>query len=105
MVRRAHDCTGSKMTGVIPIRNLYYLYAYAWDQFHFTRRFDTGEGVGPDAGAFFAKILVHGCQQIFRRGVDRVYGVFEEELPQLRGRINLIKTIRHDTLKRARVWC
>jgi 5-methylcytosine-specific restriction enzyme subunit McrC len=93
------------MTNTIPIRNLYYLYAYAWDQFHFVRRVRTGEDDGPDAGALFAKVLVQACRQIFRLGVGREYESHEQELPQLRGRINLVRTLRHDTLKRGRVWC
>jgi 5-methylcytosine-specific restriction enzyme subunit McrC len=94
-----------RVTSAIPVRNLYYLYAYAWDQFHFTRRVDTGHETGPDAAAFFARILLQGCQQIFRRGVDRVYHTFEEERAQLRGRINPIKTTIFHSLARGRVWC
>ena len=93
------------MTVQIPIRNLYHLYAYAWDQFHFVHRVRTGEESGPDAAPFFAKIILQGCQQIFRRGVDRAYHTFEEELPLVRGRINLTRTLRHGSLDRARVWC
>lgn len=105
MVRRAIGSARRQVTSVIPIRNLYYLYAYAWDQFHLVRRVKTGEGEGPDAGAFFAKILVQACRQIFRRGVVREYEFHEQELPQLRGRIDVIRTFRHDTLKRGRVCC
>ena len=43
------------MTAEIPIRNIYYLYAYAWDQFRFVRRVSTGEEDGPDAVPFFAE--------------------------------------------------
>src|SRR5262245_4156894 len=93
------------MATTIPIRNLYYLYAYAWDQFHFTRRVATGEEVGPNAAPFFAKILIQGCQQIFRRGVGRTYQTHEEERPQRRGRIDVLKTVRWDSLRRGRVWC
>ena len=93
------------MTPAIPTRNLYYLYAYAWDQFYFVRRVRTGEGEGPDAAAFFGNILVQACRQIFRRGVGREYEFCEEDLSQVRGRIDLIRTFRHDTLKRGRVWC
>jgi 5-methylcytosine-specific restriction enzyme subunit McrC len=93
------------MTTAIPIRNLYYLYAYAWDQFHFVHRVRTGEESGPDAAPFFAKILLQGCRQIFRRGVDRAYQTFDEELSLLRGRINLTKTFRRGSLDKARVWC
>jgi 5-methylcytosine-specific restriction enzyme subunit McrC len=89
----------------IPIKNLYYLYAYAWDQFHFTRRVDTGIDVGPDAAEFFALILVRGCQQVFRRGLDRVYHSVDEERAQLRGRIQVLNTERRQSLQRARVWC
>jgi 5-methylcytosine-specific restriction enzyme subunit McrC len=89
----------------IPIKNLYYLYAYAWDQFHFTKRVDTGEEVGPDAPAFFGLVLVRGCQQVFRRGVDRSYRTFVEERAQLRGRVRPIDTERDHSLQRGRVWC
>jgi 5-methylcytosine-specific restriction enzyme subunit McrC len=93
------------MTVEIPIRNFYHLYAYAWDQFHFVHRIRTGEESGPDAAPFFAKIILQGCRQIFRRGVDRAYHTFEEELPLLRGRINLTKTLSHGSLDKACVWC
>jgi 5-methylcytosine-specific restriction enzyme subunit McrC len=93
------------MTNAIPIQNLYYLYAYAWDQFHFVQRVKTGEEEGPDADAFFGRILVQACRQIFRRGVGREYEMHEKELGQLRGRIDLVRTIRHGTLERGRVWC
>ena len=89
----------------IPIKNLYYLYAYAWDQFHFTRRVDTGIDVGPNAAEFFTLILVRECQQVFRRGLDRVYHTVEEERAQLRGRIQVFNTERRQSLQRARVWC
>jgi 5-methylcytosine-specific restriction enzyme subunit McrC len=93
------------MTSEIPIRNLYYLYAYAWDQFHFVHRVKTGEESGPDAAPFFAKILLQGCRQLFRRGVDRAYQSFDEELSLLRGRIVLTKSLRYGSLDRGRVWC
>jgi 5-methylcytosine-specific restriction enzyme subunit McrC len=69
------------------------------------QRVATGEEEGPDAMAFFGKILVQGCRQIFKRGIGREYVPYEEERSQLRGRINLIRTFRHDTLRRGRVWC
>jgi 5-methylcytosine-specific restriction enzyme subunit McrC len=93
------------MTGEIPIRNIYYLYAYAWEQFHFVHRVRTSEESGPDAAPFFAKVLLQGCRQIFRRGVDRTYQTFDEELSLLRGRISLAKTMRHGSLDKGRIWC
>jgi 5-methylcytosine-specific restriction enzyme subunit McrC len=65
----------------------------------------TGEESGPDAAPFFAKILLRGCRQVFRRGVDRGYQTFDGELALLRGRINVAKTLRHSSLRMARVWC
>jgi 5-methylcytosine-specific restriction enzyme subunit McrC len=89
------------MTTAIPVRNLYYLFAYAWDQFHFTRRIDTGQELGRDAAPFFATILVQACYQIFRRGVDRVYQTHREESSRLRGRIASSRPLRTSHLKRA----
>jgi 5-methylcytosine-specific restriction enzyme subunit McrC len=93
------------MTAEIPIRNVYYLYAYAWDQFHFVNRVKTGEEEGPEAAPFFAKVLMQACRQIFRRGLDRAYQNFDEELPLLRGRIDLAKSLRHGSLGKGRIWC
>jgi hypothetical protein len=54
------------MTVEIPIRNLYCLYAYAWDQFHFVHRVKTGQESGPDAAPFFAQILLSAAALIAR---------------------------------------
>ena len=93
------------MAPPIPIRNLYYLYAYAWDQFNYAQRVETGNELGPDAASFFSRVLAEGCRQLFRRGVDRGYKGYEEERAQLRGRINIAKTFRHSSLQRAKIWC
>ena len=93
------------MRALIPIQNLYHLYAYAWDQFGFVNRVNTGEDSGPEAAPFFAKILLQGCRQLLRRGIDRSYVTFNDELSLLRGRINLTQTLRHGSLYKARLWC
>src|SRR5262249_10131676 len=68
-------------------------------------RVKTGEEEGPEAAPFFAKVLLQACRQIFRRGLDRAYQNFEEELPLLRGRVDIIKSLRHGSLGKGRIWC
>jgi 5-methylcytosine-specific restriction enzyme subunit McrC len=74
----------------IPLRNIFYMLAYAWNRIEYTKRIETGDELdGPDTPAFFAKVLSQGCHQLFRRGLDRGYIPFTEDMPGLKGKIHV----------------
>lgn len=90
----------------IPIRNLYYLFCYAW------ARFPEGGGsveVGvddcPDLPNLFARILINSTNRLLRRGLDRGYREFEEETRAPRGRMLLGEIIKRQSLRRGAVIC
>ena len=90
------------MSDLVPVRNLYFLFAYAWDQFPMAAEADTGEEAGPDGTALLARVLVGGLQRQLGRGLDRVYVPHQEEMAGLRGRIDLGRTLRTSLLDRGR---
>jgi 5-methylcytosine-specific restriction enzyme subunit McrC len=90
----------------IPIRNLYYLFLYAW------ARFPGGGPIGevgidesPDLPSLFSKLLAAGTRRVFRRGLDRGYKTFTHELVGPRGRLRLDRIIKEATQLRGTAIC
>ena len=94
------------MATTIPIANLYYLLAYAWDH-----RLSEAEVVAvdaascPDLNNLFAKILAATTHHLDRRGLDRRYVPFEEETPRIRGRIDFSASEKNQTRTRGKLVC
>ena len=91
---------------MIPVRNLYYLLCYAWDSLEEADTVDAEELDGFDRiEDLFGTVLARGVTRLARRGIDRNYVPFEEELPGIRGKIEMAATIRRTSLLRQRVVC
>lgn len=89
----------------IPIRNLYYLFCYAWERFPEGDEVDVGIDDCPDLPNLFARILVNGLNRLLRRGLDRGYVPFEEELRGPRGRMLIDQSLKALTLERGAIVC
>ena len=89
----------------IPIRNLYYLFCYAWERYPEGGSTEVGIDDCPDLPNLFARVLINGVNRLLRRGLDRGYLSFEEELRSPRGRILIDRTIKEQTLQRGGVYC
>lgn len=94
------------MSTTIPITNLYYLLAYAWDH-----KLSEAELVAidadscPDLNNLFAKILATATHHLIRRGLDRSYVPFEEETPRIRGRIDFSASEKIQSRTRGKLVC
>ncbi len=94
------------MATTIPITNLYYLLAYAWDH-----KLSEAELVAvdadscPDLNNLFAKILASATHHLVRRGLDRSYVPFEEETPRIRGRIDFSAGEKIQSRTRGKLVC
>jgi 5-methylcytosine-specific restriction enzyme subunit McrC len=89
----------------IPIRNLYYLFLYAWAKFPDGAVGGVGVDESPDIPNLFADLLSSGTRRLFRRGLDRGYEVFTDELISPRGRLRLDRMIKETTLLRGTTVC
>jgi 5-methylcytosine-specific restriction enzyme subunit McrC len=89
----------------IPIRNLYYLFSYAWAQFPGGDAVDVGIDKCPDLQNLFGKVLNDGVNRLMRRGLDRGYRVHIEETRSPRGRLLMDQIVKEQTLRRGTVIC
>ncbi|NOJ39981.1 5-methylcytosine restriction system specificity protein McrC [Bradyrhizobium australiense] len=89
----------------IPIRNIYYLFCYAWERFPEGGSTEAGVDDCPDLPNLFARVLINGARRLLRRGLDRGYISFEEELRSPRGRLLIDRTIKEQTLQRGAISC
>jgi 5-methylcytosine-specific restriction enzyme subunit McrC len=89
----------------IPIRNLYYLFLYAWAQFPGGAVGEAGIDQSPDLPNLFSKLLSAGTRRLFRRGLDRGYKTFTDELPGPRGRLRLDRMVKAATQLRGTAVC
>jgi 5-methylcytosine-specific restriction enzyme subunit McrC len=89
----------------IPIRNLYYLFCYAWEKYPMGGSTEVGIDECPDIPNLMARILVNGCNRILRRGLDRGYVGLREETSSPRGRLLIDRTLKEQSLLRGKVYC
>ncbi len=89
----------------IPIRNLYYLFCYAWNRFEEAQAISTGAEESPDLPNLLARVLSEGTRSLLKRGLDRGYLPHEEELSTIRGHIELGPTLQLQARHRRRVRC
>jgi 5-methylcytosine-specific restriction enzyme subunit McrC len=55
----------------IPIENLYYLLAYAWDHFREVQEIDVASESCPDIHNLLARVLANGIRRLASRGMDK----------------------------------
>lgn len=89
----------------IPIRNLYYLFCYAWERFPEGGSVEVGVDESPNLPELFARMLINATHRILRRGLDRGYRGFVEETRAPRGKLVLDQIIKTQSLRRGAVIC
>jgi 5-methylcytosine-specific restriction enzyme subunit McrC len=93
------------MAKSIPIRNLYYLFLYAWGLFPEGKSVEAGAISGPDLLDLFARVLANGVRRLLRRGPDRGYLEVAKETAAPRGRFLLTDTLKKGVMVRGRAVC
>ena len=91
---------------MIPIQNLYYLLCYAWNRLP-----EREELLATDAAEFhrplelLAHVLLTGTRRLLRQGLAVAYSTQEDELTEIRGRVQLAPTVTRNLLPRGRAVC
>ena len=89
----------------VPIRNLYYIFAYACGLMRCGRDIEVGAEESPDVLDLLARILTEELRTIARRGLARDYVTFEDELATPRGKIDMQRSIARQTRMHGRLAC
>lgn len=100
------DWISLKVDKEIPIANIYYLLCYAWDVLEEKNTLADVDALNStDLINLFARVLVTGTRHLLRRGLDRGYQVFEDEISGVRGKLLVTQTLRHGLLRLGRAAC
>ncbi len=89
----------------IPVRNIYYLFLYAWDCFPAGRDAAVGTEDSPDLPNLLGRVLVRSVRQLLRRGLDRSYHEQVEDLHAPRGRILIAPSLAQASQARHSLVC
>lgn len=89
----------------IPIENIYYLFCYAWNRFEEAQSIPIGGIASPDLPNLLAHVLLTGTRSLLRRGLDRSYQPYEEEIATVRGHVELGRSLRLQARNVRRLYC
>lgn len=89
----------------IPIENVYFLFCYAWNRFEEARSIPLGGIASPDLPNLLGRVLLHGTRALLRRGLDRNYQDWSEEIATVRGRIELGASLQLQARNIRRLVC
>lgn len=89
----------------IPIKNIYYMLCYAWNTLQRDDAALTGMEEFDNIYNLLAKLMISGTKNIIKRGFHREYLDYSEELTLIRGKIDIGKSIKQQSLTRKRLIC
>lgn len=91
---------------IIPIRNLWHMLLYAWNEPALSARVNLEEvESAPRLDALLASLLVKGMQQRMRLGLGRAYAYETDRLRAVRGRINFTESLKHQAFENGEADC
>lgn len=89
----------------IPIENIYYLLCYAWNKLDEKERVNVSIDDQTELLDLFAKVLINGTNILLKRGIDKSYLDFTEEIAGIKGKIQISQTIKSNLLFKQKTIC
>lgn len=89
----------------IPIRNVWFLFLYAYDLAKFRDRYDSEIEDSPNFKSLIARLLCHVVERRLRRRLSFGYQHQRANLTRVRGRIDVLKTKSFHLLQRGEIAC
>lgn len=89
----------------IPIENIYYLLCYAWNKLDEKERVNISIDDKTELLDLFAKILINAIKMLLKRGIDKNYIDYTEELAGVKGKVQISQTLKSNLLFKQRTIC
>lgn len=89
----------------VPVQNIYYLLSYAWDKLDEAELTKAGIDDFEEVANLLGKVLANGCSNLFKRGLYRNYRQKEEEIPGIRGKLLIDKSLGSLSFQNKKAWC
>lgn len=89
----------------IPIRNIYYLLSYAWDQAGYGSDVLLGTDSFEDVDNLYAALMDISLGNLYKRGFRSEYHDKHEAIAGIRGKLHLSETLKSGLLAKGKTWC
>ena len=89
----------------IPIQNIYFLLVYAWDKLEESEIVNIASEDFEEYAELFARVLINGCGNLLKRGLDRDYIEEIDEIPGIKGKFLLSESLKSQSLTHSRAIC
>lgn len=89
----------------IPIENIYYLLSYAWDKLDERDRVQVNIESKTDVLNLLSKVLINGSRILLKRGLDKSYNNFRDEINGVKGKLELSDTLKSNLHLKLRTIC
>ncbi|HOZ98260.1 MAG TPA: 5-methylcytosine-specific restriction endonuclease system specificity protein McrC [Niabella sp.] len=89
----------------IPIENIYYLLCYAWNKLDEKERVNASIDDKIELLDLFAKVLINATKTLLKRGIDKSYIDYTEEIPGIKGKIQISQTLKRNLLFKQKTIC
>lgn len=89
----------------IPVKNIYYMFCYAWQRMDVGQSLPVGLEDAVDARELFTKVLIHATKSILKKGLDRDYLSVEEGLTCPKGKFVFSETVKRNLLEKHQLHC
>jgi 5-methylcytosine-specific restriction enzyme subunit McrC len=90
---------------VIPVRNVWHMFLYAWDLLPPRPRFGSTTEQAANPTLLIATMLAESLEQRMRMGIPHAYVARRGEISAVRGRIDILQSVRAQSFERGRVHC
>jgi len=89
----------------IPIKNIYYMLAYAWDTLKQDRKVIAGNEDFEDIHNLLACVYINGVSGLIKRGLNKYYVEHVKPINSIKGKIKITASIKEQSLKNSSVVC
>jgi 5-methylcytosine-specific restriction enzyme subunit McrC len=92
-------------TPKIPIRNIYYMLCYAWDILDQKDTLALGTESLDNIYNLLSRVYISGVTNLLKRGLNRNYIEEAEEMPMIKGKINITSSLKRQSFRFGKAVC
>lgn len=89
----------------IPIHNIYYILCYAWGLGDLRGNFRVGVEHCDSIANLLVHVLLNATDVLLKRGLAQDYNLYGSETDVIKGKINIVETIKNGQYRRGRMYC
>lgn len=92
-------------TPKIPIKNIYYMLCYAWNILEQKDTLDLSTEKLDNIYNLLSKVYISGITNLLKRGMNRYYIEKTEEMPLIKGKVNITSSIKRQSFRFGKAVC